>query len=395
MSNNPSLVIITSRFPYPLEKGDKLRAFHLIEGLSKKFDITLITLSEEIIEESSIEKLQPFVVGMHNFTLKKYKIWWRLFLNIFMVKPFQIAYFTDASIKKKIKKILNDLAPFHILCQMIRPAEYVKHYHSCPKTLDYMDALSMGMERRFQSSKFPWTILYRMEKNRLREYELRIFNYFENHTMISLQDSYYIAHPDRHQIRVIPNGISPQFYTPKPGIEKTVDLVFVGNLSYPPNQHAIHFVQQKILNKDPNLSMLVGGANPSKDLLQLQRENNKLKIMGWQEDIRDVYQQGKIFIAPMFMGSGLQNKLLEAMALGIPCITTSLANDSLSATHQSEILIGNTSNEILEHIHYLLNHPKEAESLGKKGKEFVLKNYHWNQSIKDLSNLINPQPDTI
>lgn len=393
MSDKPSLVIITSRFPYPLEKGDKLRAFHMIQGLSKRFKITLISLSDEAISTESLKRLEPYVSGLHVFTLKKYKIVWRLMMNLLLLKPFQIAYFTDSAVKKKVKKILSEVSPSHILCQMIRPAEYVKHYHHCPKTLDYMDALSMGMERRFQTANFPWSFLFRMEKNRLRDYELRIFNYFEHHTMISLQDTYYIAHPDRQSIKVIPNGIAPIFNTPIAEIPKTADLVFVGNLSYPPNVHAVKFLHHLILSKSPQLSLLVGGANPTKELIRLPKENPNLTLLGWQEDIRSVYQQGRIFIAPMFMGSGLQNKLLEAMALGIPCITTSLANDSLCARHQKEVLIGNTADELLAHIHFLLSHPEEAFALGERGKEFVLANYNWDQSLHALNNLICPQPD--
>ncbi|MFM7566545.1 MAG: glycosyltransferase [Flavobacteriales bacterium] len=395
MSLKPSLVMITSRFPYPLEKGDKLRAFHMLQGLSTRFDITLISLSDEEIAADSLEKIRPYVVGLHPFTLKKHTLIWRLMLNVFFAKPFQVAYFTDPSIKKKVKKILSDVAPNHILCQMIRPAEYVKHYHRCPKTLDYMDALSMGMERRHQRARFPWSIVYRMEKNRLREYELRIFNYFEHHTMISLQDTYYIAHPDRKNIKVIPNGVAHRFYTEIPERSKTSDLVFVGNLSYPPNINAVRFLHDEILTQAPQLSLLVGGANPTNELIQLQKGKRQLTILGWQEDIRSVYQQGRIFIAPMFMGSGLQNKLLEAMALGIPCITTSLANDSLRATHQKEILVGNTAEELLEHISFLLEHPEEAHAIGQNGKAFVRKNYDWEESIAALTRLIDPQPDTI
>ena len=154
MEAKQKMVFITSRFPYPLDKGDKLRAFNLIQQLSQKHDILLVALSDEEVKPEWRNKLVQYTVDIRVYHLGRIGIILRLIANMLQSKPFQIAYFTDIIIRRKIKKLLVEFEPDHIFCQMIRPAEYVKNYHRCRKTIDYMDLLSIGMERRAKKSSF-------------------------------------------------------------------------------------------------------------------------------------------------------------------------------------------------------------------------------------------------
>ncbi|NBV68652.1 MAG: glycosyltransferase [Flavobacteriia bacterium] len=391
MSDRPKLVFITSRFPYPLEKGDKLRAFHFIKGLSKSYEITLIALTDQSIADEWLNELAPFALQTHVFKLSKPKQIFRLGLNFFLHAPFQVAYFTESKVKRQINQILKNLKPDHIYCQLIRAAEYVKNYHDCYKTLDYMDALSKGMERRMENAPFYAKFIYRMEATRLREYERRIFNYFEFHTMISLQDTYYIAHPEQTKIKVVPNGIDTQFFSPMDSVHKEFDLVFVGNLSYAPNVDAMVWFEKNVLQKNKDLRILIAGASPSQKILQLQKRNSHIVVEGWQADIRHAYARGKTFIAPMQMGTGLQNKLLEAMAMELPCITTSLANDAIHATENEQIFVCNNAGEMATQIRLLQKDLALAASTGKAGRKFVESNYSWARCVEELNTIFRIQ----
>ncbi len=391
MSDRPKLVFITSRFPYPLEKGDKLRAYHFIKGLSTSFDITLIALSDPSVSDEWLKELDPFVATTHVFKLNKPKQIFRLGLNFFLQAPFQVAYFTERKIKRQVQQILKNLNPDHIYCQLIRAAEYVKNYHDCYKTLDYMDALSKGMERRMENAPFYAKFIFRMEATRLREYERRIFNYFEFHTMISLQDTYYIAHPEQTKIIVVPNGIDTQYFSPIPAVKKEFDLVFVGNLSYAPNVDAMVWFEKNVMQSNKDLRLLIAGANPSQKMLHLQKKNANIEVEGWQEDIRLAYARGKIFIAPMQMGTGLQNKLLEAMAMELPCITTSLANDAIHAKEDLQIFVCNRGTEMADQIRILQQDTTLASSIGKEGRAFVEANYSWERCATELKSIFTIQ----
>ncbi|MFM7724743.1 MAG: glycosyltransferase [Bacteroidota bacterium] len=385
MEHKPKLLFITSRFPFPLEKGDKLRAYHLIKGLSQHFRIYLVALSDEPVKEEWLDELKSYTQEIHVFNLSRWGILFRLCRNVFQNWPFQLAYFTDFLTQRRVKKILYALQPDHIFCQMIRPAEYVKHYHHCRKTLDYMDLLSVGMERRKGVSKSFKRFIFSMESQRLKEYEQRIFHYFEFHLMISQQDVNGMPHPQRNHVRVIPNGICTETFAPVSKRNPTHDLVFVGNLSYAPNIDAIYWLCENVLQHRKDLTLLIAGANLGNKLSNYVQRFDNVTMLGWQDDIRSVYLRGKIFIAPMQIGTGLQNKVLEAMALEIPCIVSSLA---AAAIPNSPVKVANSPEEVMAAIDEFLHSDHEAALVGKEGRNFVKEHYSWHTWTHAINELI-------
>jgi glycosyltransferase involved in cell wall biosynthesis len=250
-----------------------------------------------------------------------------------------------------------------------------------------MDALSIGMDRRI--SKAPWYLkfLFRLETNRLKEYERRVFNYFEFQSIISKQDQEYISHPDQKKMLIVPNGID-RYYFEAPSVDIKYDLVFIGNLNYAPNIDAINYLLKEILPALPSLSLLISGANPSNRLLKQIENTPNASITGWVEDIRTSYLQGKVLIAPMKIGTGMQNKILEAMALGVPCITTTLANNAINAKHLESIWVADTKQEMIFGIESLLSDPVLYHTIQENAKLFVSENYNWNSILLKLAKAI-------
>ncbi|MBL4862978.1 MAG: glycosyltransferase [Crocinitomicaceae bacterium] len=383
----PEILVLLSRFPYPLEKGDKLRAYYQLKELAKSFEITLVALTEIEIQKEQFEEVNRFCKK-----LVVCKLTWRTkLINISRAllsdRPVQTGYFFSSKAKKVIKDIIQSNDYKHIYAQLIRMSEYVKNYHHIPKTLDYMDALSAGILRRVEKQPFYKRSIFKMEGNRLLKYERHIFDFFENRTIISDQDRQLIAHPDRAKIHCVPNGIDKQFFEP---IERpeTYDFVFVGNMSYPPNVDAVHYIVDSILPELDNATLLISGATPHPSILKLAESNPNISITGWVDDIRTSYANGKIFLAPMMIGTGMQNKLLEAMALKTPCITTSLANNAISAVHEKEIMVGNTKEEIIKIAKLLLHDDKLRSHIAEAGHSLIKDNFSWEKSTSTLIKLI-------
>ena len=383
------LIYLTSRFPYPINKGDKLRSFHQIRELSKQNDIYLISLSEIKVPKSSIKQLDKYCKSVHVYHISLINRIFNLFKTLINNRPFQVNYFYHRKIQKKINSNISVIKPDHIFCQLVRTALYVKDEHSIPKTLDYMDALSKGLERRIKISKFWQKPFVKMEWQRMKRFENLAFEFFNNHIIISSSDRNEIAHINNKNIEIIPNGIDANYYQ-KIITDKIYDLIFIGNLSYVPNIEAAKFISKKIFpllqEKVPNIKILISGSNPSKKVLRLSNEN--IKVTGWVDDIRETYCSGKVFFAPMSLGSGLQNKLLEAMSLGIPCITSNLCNESLGATHMKNIIIGNSVEQYISQILNILSNPELISEIGKNGREFVNKKFSWESSNKILMEIL-------
>lgn len=383
------IFVLLSRFPYPLEKGDKLRVFNQIKELSKKHEIILCALSAEKVEQSSIDILSEYCSEIEVIRLSKIKIYWNLIkCLLFTDQSLQVAYFYSKSAQKKVDHFLSKYKPDHLYCQLIRVTEYVRK-SNIPKTLDYMDALARGMERRIEDSPFYLKWSLKTETARLKRYEHFVFDDFDHHTIISEQDRELIVHLKNDSIKIVKNGVDYNTFQHET-LNKEYDLIFTGNMGYPPNVDSVVYLVNNVMplvwKENPNIKLIIVGAQPAAKVLKLK--SDRVIITGWVEDISPYYSKSKVFIAPMQIGTGLQNKLLEAMAMKLPCITSELANNALGAKHEENILIGADDNDYKDHVLKLINDDNYQIELAEKGHRFVKENYTWEGSTSILEKLI-------
>jgi len=384
------VLVLLSRIPWPLEKGDKLRAFHHIKVISQKHEVILVCLTDSTPHPEAIDNLSPYCEEIHFIKLSKLGIIWNLATSVFNDKPFQVNYFHQNKAQKKVNRIIEKHMPRHLFVQLVRTAEYVKKYHVIDSTFDYMDAFSMGAERRIKKAIPGIKTLLVIEANRLKKYENYVFNQFTNTTIISETDRNLIEHPDNSEIVILPNGVDFDRFKKNPAIKKEYDLVFTGNMSYPPNIKAAHFLANEIIpllvKKYPDIKLAIAGTNPHPSVKRLTSKN--IIVTGWMDHITDAYNKARIFIAPMQIGTGMQNKILEAMAMEIPCITSQLAGNAIKATHEQNILIGDQPTDYVKFISQLLNDQKFADKIASNALNFVQSNYNWETNSAPILNLI-------
>lgn len=371
-----------------MEKGDKLRAFYQIRALSKQHDLIIAAISDINPHPQAAEILQQFSDAVYFFRIYKKDIIPRLVRAAFSSKPFQVAYFHHNKIQKAIEQLIARHQPDHIFCQLIRAADYVKHV-DIDKTIDYQDVFSAGLERRIKVSPWYMKPLLKTEYKRVSRYEAVVFDLFDKKTIISSPDRDLIRHPAHKDIVVIPNGVDTDFFKPCETV-KEYDVIFTGNMAYQPNVNAAEYLAKRIMPnvwaKMPQASLVIAGANPTARVRALASE--KVIVTGWVEDIRGHYAKSRVFVAPMQIGTGLQNKVLEAMAMQLPCITSPLANDALNAKEGTEILIGRNATDYAQHILSLLSDATHRIELGQKGYQFVLAHYNWESTTAKLAKLI-------
>ena len=383
------LLIVLPRFPFPLEKGDKLRAYNFIKYLSKKHKLYLFSISDTKCNSVQFENLKKYCEEVVVYRRRKIFIIFSLIKALFSKIPFQVHYFYSKAAQKQLDILYKKIEPDLIFCQLIRVSKYVIKYNK-PKILDYMDAFSKGIQRRKEKAFPLFRIVYNMEYKRLVEYERNVFQYFESKMIISDIDRNEIQHSQNDIIQVIPNGVDFGYFKPIAD-KKIFDLLFVGNLAYPPNIRAVFYICNKIMpilkTRHQDIKLLIAGAQPKKSLYALVNEN--VEIKGWVKDIRTCYSQSKIMIAPLEIGTGLQNKILEAMAMKILCIASPLVNQAIKAEPNKEIIIADSPDEYAGLVEYFLENENQREIIVDNAFTFVRKNFNWDDVGINIDKIID------
>lgn len=372
------ILVVLPRFPYPLEKGDKLRAYNQIRTLARHNEIYLFTLSFDEVTEQMLEAVRPFCREIRVARLNKLTGCKNAIRNFLASKSIQMGYWDSRSSRHQYKAFEREVEPDVIYSQMVRTMPLVAR-SLVPKVMDFQDALSLNMKRRMEIYRRGIRhFLFHFEFKMLRSTEYNSFDIFDDLTIISEPDCEAIPHKRNADLHIIPNGVDFDYFKPQE-VEKKYDVVFCGNMQYRPNvltaQYLVREVMPLVWKIVPGATLLLAGATPNRQVRALA--SDRVVVTGSVEDIRPCYAQSKVFAAPMQIGSGLQNKLLEAMALGIPCVTSPLANNALGAAPDREILVGTKAVEIADHIIDLIQSQPERDELARNAMNFVKNNYSW------------------
>lgn len=381
------VAVLTSRFPLPLNRGDRVRIYHQIKHLAKNHQVHLFCTAKEPVNTDDLAHLQSFCKSVTIYRLTYWGIFWGVVRALFTGQSLQSGYFYRRYIAAHLHQKLNNLKPDAIYCQLVRMATYLKDFSHPNKTLDYMDTLSADMQRRSGLKNRFRGFVFGVEYERIKKLETDSYHWFAKHCIISAQDLALLPLADKSKVAIIPNGIETDIEVNEP---KQFDILFLGNLSYDSNivsaQYLVNQVMPLVWAINPNVTVNLTGANPTSQVLALQ--SPKVSVHGWVENKWLTYAQACLFVAPMLISVGLQNKILEAMTVGIPTITTPMANNALGGTHNQNIVLANSPQAFADAIIALLNNPQQAETIGSAGKTFVQTHYSWQSKNQQLEGLL-------
>jgi glycosyltransferase involved in cell wall biosynthesis len=374
------ILIALSRFPFPIEKGDKLRAYYQIRELSRNNELYVVCLTDKMPTEEEIYEVKKHCKQLDIIHLSFFNRLINLAKGIFSADPYQVHYFESSKMKDTIAYLISTNNIDICYVQLLRLFKNIPFELPTKYYIDYMDAFSEGMKKRIQYSHWYEKFIVASEAKRLRLFEEKIAPYFDGHSMISQSDTDTFSDKLKAKLDIIPNGVSEEYFVTKtPQIDKEYDIIFTGNMGYHPNIQACKYLIQEILpvlkSKGMKVRICLAGIDPAPEVVALKSE--EVIVTGYVKDMKEYLIRSRVFVAPLFSGSGLQNKLLEAMAAGLPILTTSLTNKALKAKDKKEIIICNESIKFAEQIIFLLNHPTEAGELARLGRLFVRENYNW------------------
>lgn len=381
------ILVLLSRFPYPLDKGDKLRAYFQIRELSKRHEVALCALTRGDVRPEALAALTPFCKQIEVLHLRPHEALMGVARSGLFGAPFQTGVFYSARLHSELRGVVREFRPQCGLFQLVRTAPYAKDL-DLDVTLDYMDALSWGTRGIAQYEGGARGQIRANEAARLSTYERAVRETVRGATIISEQDRDRLDPSIRDTVSVVPNGVDLEAFSPR-ATPKHHDILFAGNMSYPPNVAAASTLALEVLpticKKRPQTTLAIAGVHPSPAVKRLA--SSAVHVTGWVESMPSCYASARVFVAPMSLGSGMSNKVLQALAMGMPCVTTREIARAIKAPKDC-LRVGANVNEIADMTLEILANERVAKDLGAAGRAFVEKHYQWSDASRLLEDVL-------
>jgi glycosyltransferase involved in cell wall biosynthesis len=294
--------------------------------------------------------------------------------------PLQVAYYRSRAFKRRLHELLPTIDG--IIAHLVRTSDYVKRVQGVPKVLEMTDAISLTY-RRFHEHRQRLsvkTLAYALEYKRLRQYERAIASQFDMVSLISPVDRDYLVDTGTSEqgIDIFTNGVNlAELPFLGPGEQR--DVIFIGNMRTIPNIDACRFMATKVLPlicAETNVRFRIIGEIPEVIAREFQ-EYEAVDVVGRVDSIAEAAKGAFAAVCPMRFGAGVQNKVLEYMALGIPCVTTGLGLEGIAAEPQKEVIIADSAEEIATAVLKLLGDPHLSTALSVAARGFIEREHTW------------------
>lgn len=380
------ICFLTPRFPYPPLKGDSLRVYHQLRMLNRDHQITLLSVADAPVSEADYAAVADLCERVEVVPLPR----WRSILNmgagVASQQPMQVRYYRAAMLQQRLTDLIATEQFDVIHATLIRMLPYVWGIGSPPVVVDLIDSLSLNLADRRDQVRGPRRMAYEMEYRRVREYERAVVQHFPALVVSSPADRQMLG---REHIVVIPNGVDvDQFAYQGPEGRDSVTLVFTGNMGYHPNEEAVVWFATEVwpllrLSRS-ELRFQIVGTNPTERVRALARASSDIEVLGRVPDVTTYLGCAAVAVCPMRSGSGIQNKVLEAMSVGTPVVATSIANRGVLAVPERDLLIADTAQEYAAAVSRLLDDSDLCARLSRSGHAFVAENFSWEQHAAKL-----------
>lgn len=393
------ILFIAHRLPYPPDKGDKIRSFNEIKHLSAEHDLDLVCFADDPTDLKHRARLEEHCRSVEIVPLDKRGAKARALLALLSgSKPFTLGYFYDRRMERLVENKLRAGSYDLIMAYSSSMAQYVMRAEAGPKIIDLVDVDSDKWGQYAARHRFPASLLYRLEQRRLAAYEKEIARNFDRCLLISREEADLFQRiAGGTTPTVIPNGVDADHFDPRrcaarpSGLElKRPCLVFAGSMDYFPNADGVVYFCKTILPEIkrhvPEINFYIVGRNPGKAVRGLACDS--VFVTGAVEDVRPVLAGAELAIAPLRVARGVQNKLLEFMAMGLAVVATSKAVEGISAVDGIHLSIADDPKEFAEATVDLLKNPNRRRRLGANARELVRYCYSWNKMYRGLDALL-------
>ncbi len=385
-----NILFLSQRVPYPPNRGDKITTWRIIEKLSRDHEVTVIAFAhdDDDVEAAKVlenEKGIRTIAIPHDERSKKLKALPLLFTS----KPLTLGVYGSKVLQRAVDAELpkTDLA-YAFSSSM--GAFLVGR--GTPWVMHFAELDSDKWKQYADKHRFPMASVYRREWKTLRGFERRIAaNAITNVFCTPLEEDIFQREIPGCPSMVMRNGVDLGHYTPKPELAEPNHLVFVGVMDYYPNVDGCVWFADEILPqiqaKIPDVKFTIVGSKPTAEIVALG-ERPGIEVTGFVDDPRDYLERATVSVAPLRVARGIQNKVLEALAMGLPTVGTTSATQGVEGTPGEDFLLADAPEGFARNVIGLLQNPSEARRLGDRGRAFVEKTYDWAACLTPLDGIL-------
>lgn len=382
------ILFLANRVPYPPYRGDKLKIFNLAKRLCKRHELHLLTFAETKEDLTYKTELEKIFTEVHLVYLPKWKSVLNCTASLWNPMPLQLLYFRSAALENQLNEMLakNKYDAVHV--QHLRMSPYLAGHKDIPRILDLPDAFSLYWERRKHVKRsLPVTLFENMEQARVLKYEAVLKEY--NMALVcSTEDLAYLEQQHHaNNLRLLPNGVDMTTFSPRDhDYAQNKTLLFTGNMDYAPNVDAvIHFANSilpEIRKTHPNVKFVIAGQRPVASVLELA--NDQIEVTGFVKDLAGMYNAASVVVAPLRFGAGTQNKVLEAMAMGVPVVCSNIGFAGLGIQSGEGAIMQTDPLAFANSVSLLLSSEQERRSVGTAGAAVIRNRFDWDKIALNL-----------
>ena len=386
------ILFIAHRFPYPPTRGDKIRAFSIIRHLANKHEVTVASLARTAEEAKEGEGIAPYckkfiMERVHNPLQVA-----RMIKRLPVQEPSSMGFFLSRKLKRRIDEELSrqrfDL--IFVYCSSV--AQYVEDVKGIPKILDFVDMDSQKWLSYGLIKPFPLKYGYFLEGLKMQLAEVSLADKFDLCTtataaeMRTLQGLRPGVSADW-----FPNGVDAERFSPSEEPYDPDEIVFVGRMDYYPNQECMFEFCDNTLpliqKKRPGAKLTIVGAEPPAEVRALGKRKG-VTVTGSVDQVQPYIKKAALTVAPLNIARGTQNKILESLAMGVPCVCSTLAAGGVDAVEGEHLLAANRPDEYAQKVLRLLSNPDERARMGVAGRKRMLSNHSWDSAMNRMDDII-------
>ena len=388
------ILFLCHRLPYPPQRGGKIRPFNMIRHLAVSHEVTVATLARTAEELAAGQELHRYCHDLHVGRISKPAGWARFALHGMSAAPATFGYFHSPELARTVRRLLDTRGFDAIVVHCSSMGPYVAGHRGGRKVMDFGDADSEKWLEYGRTAPFPLSQAFRLEGRKVRRYEAWLGKQFDACSVNAPRERDVLAAYVHSPINVIPNGVDLEYFEPtRPSGRGYVPnrIVFTGNMSYRPNVDAVRrlvtAVLPRIRREIPDVQLCIVGMDPTPAVRRLADED-RVVVTGRVDDVRPYFDSAAVAVAPLRVARGLQNKVLEAMAMRVPVVASTAAFEGISAVAGRDLLVAAGPKAFSRAVVTLLRDPAARERYAAAGRTCVDTNHNWNRLLQRLEDLV-------